>query len=272
MRQRCEVVSDAARIESFLRTDSATHLYALADLDEEFFSRSTWWMLSDEGRDLAVAFVLDGFEPPLLAALDSTGEGHDRTILNSIVSELGDKYFVNLMPGAAESLSDSFDFDDDGIHSKMIWRTGKQLPRANSAALGGEPVVVEGLRPEHTDEIERLQRSTPDAGRVFAPEMLAADTYVGIRDGTDLVAMAGTHVFSTQRRVAAIGNVLTHPSYRGQGLGTACTIEVMKRVQPHVDHIGLNVGHDRIAAKGIYERLGFEYVIDYVEGTLTRRD
>ncbi|NOX29919.1 MAG: GNAT family N-acetyltransferase [Actinobacteria bacterium] len=271
MSQRCEVVSDTARIETFLRSDSATHLYALADLDVEFFAHSTWWMLSDEGRDLAVAFVLEGFEPPLLAALDSTGEGHDRTILSSIASELGDEYFVNLMPGAAESLSDSFDFDDDGLHSKMIWRTDEQRPPANSATLDGEPVVVEGLGREHTDEIERLQRSTPDAGRVFAPEMLAADTYFGIRDGTDLVAMAGTHVFSTQRRVAAIGNVLTHPNYRGQGLGTACTVEVMKRVQPHVDHIGLNVGNDRVVAQRIYARLGFEHVVNYVEGTLRSR-
>ena len=49
-------------------------------------------------------------------------------------------------------------------------------------------------------------------------EAVAQGVYHGVRIGGRLVAAAGTHVVSSQARLAAVGNVMTHRDYRNRGL------------------------------------------------------
>ena len=85
-----------------------------------------------------------------------------------------------------------------------------------------------------------------------------------------LVAVAGVHVFSRRYRVAALGNIATHPSVRRQGLALAATEAACQALHPHVDALGLNCKADNLAAIGCYERLGFERRWPYSEGIATR--
>jgi ribosomal protein S18 acetylase RimI-like enzyme len=80
------------------------------------------------------------------------------------------------------------------------------------------------------------------------------------------------HVYSARYRVAALGNITTHPGLRGRGLATAASARLCRElVQAGVDCIGLNVKADNTAALSCYRKLGFERVAEYGEYTLERK-
>ena len=120
------------------------------------------------------------------------------------------------------------------------------------------------------DELQALYRlSYP--GNSFDSRMLETGCYYGIRQGKELVSVAGIHVCSPTYRVAAIGNVTTHPAYRGQGLATIVCAKLCQSLLQTIDYIGLNVKADNISAIRSYERLGFEYIATYDECALERK-
>ena len=257
---------DPERLERLLRRHEAAHVYAIADLDPHYFELSRWWILQRGGRDVAAAFVIDDFDPPLLSVLDPTGDGHDRELLDAIDDDLPDQMFVNLMPGGPEHLAGRFWFDDDGPYDKFAVPLGELDLTTTSLSADVRPIGLDDL-----DAIFDLLAATPDSGRVFVPEMMGDDTYVGVWERDELVAMAGTHVMSDRRRVAAIGNVITRADHRRRGLGAECTVAVLRRLEGRVDLVGLNCALANPGARRIYERLGFRPVLGYVEGTLHRR-
>jgi predicted GNAT family acetyltransferase len=96
-------------------------------------------------------------------------------------------------------------------------------------------------------------------------DMLETKQYYGIRRFGELVSVAGVHVYSRRYRVAALGNVTTHPDYRGRGYGRIVTARVCQSLLRDIEHIGLNVKADNISAIKCYERLGFEVINSYGE-------
>ena len=64
---------------------------------------------------------------------------------------------------------------------------------------------------------------------------------------------------------SSLGNITTHPKYRGRGYGTTVTAKVCKSLLREIDHIGLNVKADNISAIKCYEKLGFEVIDSYSE-------
>ena len=98
--------------------------------------------------------------------------------------------------------------------------------------------------------------------------MLETGRYYGIRNGRTILSVAGIHVYSPRYRVAVVGNVTTHPDYRGRGLGTAVCARLCKELLQEVDHVGLNVKADNASAIASYMRLGFERIAAYEEFSL----
>ncbi len=262
--------TDRERIERVLRRHEPVHTYAIADLDDTYFDQSRWWLLTDRGSDAAVAFVIDSFDPPLLYAIDPEHQRYDEALLTSIVDDLPDVMFANVMPDAPACLGDYFWFDDGGLYTKMAQPAGWS-PMATAVVPHADGLVLVRLTLDDLDEIHDVFEDTPDGGRLFVPDMLAGGVYVGVRIDGELAAIAGTHVVSPKRRVAALGNIVTRTEHRGCGLASRCSTEVLRLLAPEVDTVGLNVGHDRTMARRIYERLGFEAVLDYREGTFIRR-
>lgn len=84
-------------------------------------------------------------------------------------------------------------------------------------------------------------------------------------EGNRLVSVAGVHVYSEEYKVAAVGNIVTHPDYRGNGLGKSVTARLCQSLLEKVDHVGLNVKSDNNTAISVYKGLGFEIVGDYWE-------
>ncbi|HEV1997866.1 MAG TPA: hypothetical protein VGR61_07025, partial [Candidatus Dormibacteraeota bacterium] len=71
---------------------------------------------------------------------------------------------------------------------------------------------------EHLDQVRRLYGLWTDNHQL--PGQLTDGIYHGVFAGKELIAAAGTHALSRRHGVGAIGNVLTHASYRGRGLAS----------------------------------------------------
>jgi predicted GNAT family acetyltransferase len=79
------------------------------------------------------------------------------------------------------------------------------------------------------------------------------------------------HVHSPAQRVAAVGNVATHPDHRNRGLARAACARLCQDLLETVDHIGLNVNKNGAAALACYRQLGFEPAAEYEEYLIRRR-
>jgi RimJ/RimL family protein N-acetyltransferase len=248
-------VHDRAELAALLRRDAALHAYELGDLDDFFWPYTTWFRHDD-----ALALVYHGLPLPTLLALAPPEPL--AALLAGLRPLLPRRFYAHLSPGAADSLADAFDAEPYGRHHKMALRDHDRLAAAPPA---GEVLV--------SDDLPDLDRLYTEAypGNWFDRRMLETGQYVGVRRDGELLAVAGVHVWSPVYRVAAIGNVTTHPAARGQGLATAATAALCRRLLETVDVVTLNVKADNAAAIAVYRRLGFVRVGEYDEIDFTAR-
>ncbi len=131
--------------------------------------------------------------------------------------------------------------------------------------------TTEPLTGNDREQIERLYATGDGGGIAFAPFQLDTGFFRAVRRNSELVAVAGVHVVSRNESVAAVGNIFTHPEYRGQGLAQQVTsATVMALRDAGIRTIGLNVEHTNMAAIRAYEHLGFRTHFNYYEGVADR--
>lgn len=249
-------LDEAAAVLPLLRHDPGLHLYALADLDP-----LAWPELAFFEREGQVLMGWYGAEPPCYMAL-----GHDaarmRELLRCMASALPPRMYLHLTPGCHHPLGEAYDLERTGLMQKMLLH--------GAAAAAEEP--CEELGPRHQRELRELYEvAYPDGW--FDPRTLATRRYVGLRREGRLVAVAGVHAWSPSRSVAALGNIATHPAWRGQGLARTCVARLCARLQAEdgIAHVGLNVRRDNGSAVRCYEGLGFRLAAEYEEWTAERR-
>jgi len=80
-------------------------------------------------------------------------------------------------------------------------------------------------------------------------------TYLGIRHGKRLVAMAGERL--KVQGFTEVSAVCTHPDYLGRGYASTLMLEVMRRIRDRHETPFLHVRGDNERAIALYERLGF---------------
>ncbi|MFW6388238.1 MAG: GNAT family N-acetyltransferase, partial [bacterium] len=226
----CEL-HDPAVIERALRTNEAIHIYEIGDLDDFFRPYTRWFARGDTHDPDAVVLLYTGGETPTVIGLSEDPAGL-REILASVSDLLPERFYAHLTEGAESALIPPFSGTSQGRHLKMLRRG--TLP----AITGTLPVRLD------RDCVGELQSfydySYP--GHWFDPRMLETGKYFGIRRNGRLVSAAGIHVYSPNYKVAAIGNVATHPQFRRRGLAGHVTSAVCRSLRDHIEHIGLNVG------------------------------
>ncbi|WP_329108869.1 GNAT family N-acetyltransferase [Micromonospora sp. NBC_01699] len=255
-----ESVHDRAELAELLLRTPDLRAYELGDLDERFWPYTTWYR-----RGEALALLFHGAGLPILLALDTP----DRFVpLTELVADLRPllprRFYAHLSPGVTAALEPEFAADSNGPHLKMALTDPTRLDRWQDTTE-----VVE-LTPADLTELGVFYELAYPA-HSFVPRMVEQDPYVGVRRGGELLAVAGVHVFSPRYRVAAIGNVATHPQARGQGLASVAVAALCRRLLTSVDRIALNVKADNRAAIALYARLGFSQVAAYTELTFTAR-
>jgi GNAT superfamily N-acetyltransferase len=255
-------LKDKAQIEAVLRKHAELHIYSLGDLDDFFWPRTTWYGWSRQGdvQDLVLIYAGPGL-PTVVGIGEQPGVLGSR--MREVIPLLPPRFYAHLSPGVEEAFRETHKLDSHGPHYKMALRDTSCV-----AAIDGSAAVR--LTEQDLDELVRLyDQSYP--GNWFDPQMLGTGQYFGLRADGRLVSAAGVHVYSEQYRVAAIGNVVTHPAYRNQGFGRRVTARLCRSLGETVEHIGLNVKADNDAGLACYRRLGFEIVAPYGEFTVARK-
>ncbi len=92
--------------------------------------------------------------------------------------------------------------------------------------------------------------------------------YLGVFDGTTLIAMAGQRLAPTGFR--EISAVCTHPDHRGRGLAAGLTSVVAQRILERGERPFLHHAADNHPARRVYEALGFEFRREVTWRVLTR--
>lgn len=139
------------------------------------------------------------------------------------------------------------------------------------------PVVPDGhvrvrrLRAADARSVNRLY-NTEGAPTFYSAAHIESSYYHGAYYDDRLVAVAGTHVVSPEEGVAVVGNVFTHPRYRGRGYATLATGVTTEVVLRECDEVALTVDPRNIPAVRAYWRLGYSEVCRVIEAPVVRRD
>ena len=254
---------DRAELARRLRRDPDLHIYELGDLDAFFWPHTTWY--GTEGGD-ATVLIYGGFVPATVLALSRPdGDAELRQLLTDVLPLLPRRFYGHITGGAEAVLAAEYaaeNAEHAGPHLKLALTDPAALDLAPETDKA-EPLTVADL-----GAVQELYAASYP-GNWFDPRMLATGQYVGVRRDGDLVAVAGVHVYSPAQRVAALGNVTTRPDLRGSGLATAAVTGLCRQLLASVDHIGLNVKSDNVAAINLYHRLGFTTAAEYTEAGFT---
>ncbi len=249
---------DKDTIETFLRGNVFLHIYSLGDLDDFFWPYTTWYALTGSAGIRAIALMYTGGSLPCLHALAEDDKAvYPEELLRCLIGILPRRFHAHLTLGSESILAECYHLRPFGRHDRMALMDKSLLTNIDTSE-------AENLSMSHLGEIMSFfEKAYP--GNFFEPRMLDTKQYFGIRQDGKLVSVAGVHAFSAGYRVAALGNITTHPDYRGRGYGRAVTARVCKSLLREIDHIGLNVKSDNTSAIRCYEKLGFEAIGSFGE-------
>jgi len=250
---------DKDTIERVLRRNTYLHLYAIGDLDDFCWPQTTWHALEDDGKIAEIALLYSGSPLPVLLGLSDKPE-RMRELIRRIRHLLPVSLYAHFSDGVTEALDNRYAAHPHGPHMKM----GLTRPTLLEAIEAGDVVRFTA------DDLSELARFYDEScpGNWFESRMLETGHYYGIRRDGRIVSAAGVHVYAPRYRVAALGNVVTHPACRGQGLATRVCARLCTELLSTVMHIGLNVHAGNAAALACYTRLGFEQIAGYHEQAL----
>jgi ribosomal protein S18 acetylase RimI-like enzyme len=238
---------DAAR--RLLEGDQIWCAYALADLDSHLRQLCDVWMEQD-----SLLLRFRGLTPSVLFAY-----GEPAAVYKMCEAIEPKRYIFTFDIPTRSALRDLLQVESENEMHRMVY-SGSELPVKKMA--DAQPLSLANL-----NAIQDLMAGHDDRPDAFDPSQLDHGCFFGVWREGSLVAMAGTHVLSTAMGVAAIGNVFTHPDWRGKGWGRSASAAVLSSlVERGIPTIVLNTQVENHAAIQLYRGLGFESYCHYMEG------
>ena len=224
------------------------------------FRYCSWYAPAGDPDTLVLLYR--GFMPPILFA---TG---DPAALSRVCAELdAPTVSLHVLPEALDALPPTYTATDP----KPMWRMSVSAASFQPAATDD----VAALDISHAAAVAALFTDAREGGEeppFYRPAMLAEGSFRGIWEGADLVAVAGTHLFSPALGVCTVGNVYTRRDRRRRGLAARATSAVVRHaLNASIPTIVLNVSQTNGAAKRVYEQLGFRVHCAFVEGEAHHR-
>ena len=197
------------------------------------------------------------------AFLEPTDRGYDS--LAKLVKN-GDT--VNLaLPGPYEGSRAEWTLTRGTLMPQMVYEgNGSEL----SASVPADVEILDRiLELEAGDVDEMVELTSLTQPGPFARRTHELGTYIGIRKGGKLIAMAGERL--KVPGYTEVSAICTHPEHTGRGYARILTTEIMRRILERRETPFLHVRHDNVRAIALYERLGFRIrVVNY--HAVLRRD
>lgn len=246
---------DKTEILRFLSIDRLYAAYAIGDLEPELFSQTEWIGAEKSGELIAIALLFRGLEPAALFLMGAN-EG-----LNAI-------FVSGFQPVDVYILCRRKHYQTTTRF--YTWR--KRLPmwrmvidRERFRDIDGDAIRLDS---NHLDQLVDLYGD--EGADAFSSSQVPTGVFYGIFDNQQLVSAAGTHLVSPTYSLAAVGNIYTHPDYRGRGYGTQVTSAVVSElIRLGIKEIVLNVEQDNVPANRLYDKLGFARYCSFYEGPAT---
>ena len=244
-------------IEKYLRKNTALNLYQIGDLDDFFYKFTDWHAMVDNKDEVKqIVLIYSGTDLPVMLSLCDRDEAEMKELLKDLKGSLPEKFYSHLSKGLAEVLRDDYKTIFHGKYLKMSLSKENFFPQ-------DENKNIRRLSVDDLDKIEKIYYRYP--GNWFDKRMLETGKYFGYFIDGNLAGISGIHVYSEKYRIAVLGNITTHPLYRGKSICTKVTSELCRDLFKTVDDIGLNVHNENIAAIKSYKKIGFEIVAEYEE-------
>lgn len=266
---RVRSIDSKEELETYFKRDNILlHLYEIGDLDEFFWSNTSWFALENTVGDVKfIALIYGGANPPVVIALGVDAESGQK-LLSGMDTKglLPCRFYSHLSLDLSSALSNLYNCEHHGRYLKMGLL---ETELARSVDVSG----VHQLLPTDLPLIEEFYR-VHYPGNWFDSRMLETKQTFGVwsepLDGAvgcrELLAIAGVHVYSTNYSVAALGNIAVHESHRGRGLARKVTAALVQSLLLEgIAHIGLNVLASNAAAMACYTKLGFAPVAEFEE-------
>ena len=255
------VASDDVRLRTYLRAHPVERAYMLGDLDPARAEHCQWWALPGDAPGLldAVALLYSGLRVPAVLTSGRTNDVH--ALIHAIQPQLPRRFYAQLRTHHVPAVMRSLRMSTPEERVRM------GLTRATYRPSGG----TEGVKPVgHRDTGALMSLYTHYPDNFFDPAQLDTGLYCGIWEDDTLVSVAGLHVLSEANDIAAIGNIVTHTDYRGQGMASRCVKALLDRLFTRVGHVALNVSADNGPAIRCYEKFGFQEQHRFVEAWVSR--
>lgn len=260
------LTTDTLRLYRFLQRDPIFGAYALGDLEPEQRPFCTWYLAqaADEDEPEALLLVYRRFDPPIVLTLGSAAG----VAMLLKQADLPDRVFLNAAVAHVPLLAARFQFAGGELEPMLRMAVSPQAFRPVERSAHG--VSLRRLAPADVPRItELIAHGGPFAPDAFDAAQVTDGVFYGAVDAHTgaLLAMAGTHLVARTLRVAAVGNVMTHPQARGRGLGTLVSSVVTAELLAAGLQVVLNVNQRNPAARHIYEKLGYAVHGPFVEGS-----
>ncbi|MFW9827249.1 MAG: GNAT family N-acetyltransferase [Candidatus Thorarchaeota archaeon] len=254
-------IKDKENLYNLFMKDVFLFAYHIGDLDDFYFSDCTWFGLEENGQLTEVVLLYSGLKVPTLLIFGSSQK--IPYLVEGIIDKLPDCFYCHYQGDFHELLESQYQMKFLGTHLKMKFQGElANLPNNNTSE------TIRLTKDDEQNLLSLYQESYPEG--YFVPYMLKSGKYYGVKVDKKIVSVAGVHVFSPLYNIAVLGNITTHPNFRGRGLARKCTSQLLKSFGGEVDRIGLNVKKDNVIALQLYENLGFRVHATYNEAYFER--
>jgi GNAT superfamily N-acetyltransferase len=247
---------DLPLLRAILLRDQVWSTYAIADLQPAFAPYCRWSVVAN-AHGQAALLLFTALQPPILFAT-----GDDAAVAEALAAnDWPEQIYVTVRPAHCSLVGEYYTWIEPHSMVRMVLGRDVRFPMPTM------PGLVR-LQPADAAAIRTLYAHggsfTPDA---FDPYQLDDGVFYGVKDEEGaLCAVGGTHIIAWPEAMAAIGNMYTHPAQRGKGYARAVLVAIVTELQTrNVTTIVLNVDERNVAARRLYEQVGFTPYCRYIE-------
>jgi ribosomal protein S18 acetylase RimI-like enzyme len=257
-----EELTDSISIRRILEARRVYAAYALGQLDDRLFGLVRCYRSRGSTGQALLLFSGGGLGNALFAmgetgALDALLRLHRGPRQN----------YATCQPEQLPILRRYFSLAQEQPMLRMVVTAGQFQP--------GDPpregVTTRRLRAPDVRALNQLYNSE-GAPAYYTAAHVGEGLYYGVFERQRLVSVAGTHVVSEQWAIAVVGNVFTHPGFRGRGHARLATGTVTAELLRRCSDVVLTVDPGNTPAVSAYRRLGYREECQLLEAAVARKD